>query len=154
MKRYNIVMLYDCQFERILFCKRKKHPYKGKLNFPGGKWEEGESYLDASYRELYEETGINRKDISPMFHLIDFVYYDSNSILELYVCKLMQDVELVPEPEGNELIWIPIKGTDFADTEVFGGDGNILHCYLMGERNRNLIFPKEFSQKPHERICE
>lgn len=85
MKRYNIIMVYDQEFRRILFCKRKKRPYIGKLNFPGGKWEEGEEYIDAAYRELWEETGIN----------------------------------------------------------IFGGDGNILHCYLMAERNRKLIFASD-----------
>ena len=38
-------MVYDQEFRRILFCKRKKRPYIGKLNFPGGKWEEGEEYI-------------------------------------------------------------------------------------------------------------
>ena len=52
MKRYNIVMVYDQEMKRILFCKRKKRPYLGKLNFPGGKWEEGETYIDGAYREL------------------------------------------------------------------------------------------------------
>lgn len=145
MKRYNIIMLYDQEMKRILFCKRRKRPYLGKLNFPGGKWEEGESFIDAAYRELQEETGIGRESITQMFHLIDFSYYDTDSILELYVCRLLREVELVQEPGGNELIWIPIKGTDFGDTEDFGGDGNILHCYLMAERNKELIFDKECS---------
>lgn len=142
MKRYNIVMVYDYEFKRILFCKRRKRPYVGKLYFPGGKWETGETYIDGAYRELWEETGIGKDVISPMFHLVDFTYYDSNSILELYVCRMLHDVELVPEPGGNELVWINIDGTDFGNDEIFGGDGNILHCYMMAERNRNLIFSK------------
>ena len=32
------------------------------------------------------------------------------------------------------------RGIDYADTEIFGGDGNILHCYLMADRNKELIF--------------
>ena len=47
MKRYNIIMVYDQEMKRLLFCKRKKRPYIGKLNFPGGKWEEGEEYIEA-----------------------------------------------------------------------------------------------------------
>ena len=143
MKRYNIIMVYDQEFRRILFCKRKKRPYIGKLNFPGGKWEEGEEYIDAAYRELWEETGINRELITPMFHLMDFSYYDTEIILELYICRLLQDVKLIQEAGGNELVWISTAGTDFGDTEIFGGDGNILHCYLMAERNRKLIFASD-----------
>lgn len=141
MKRYNIIMVYDSELEKILFCKRRKKPYVGKLNFPGGKWEEvGETYIEGAYRELMEETGISRDAISPMCHLIDFTYYDSNIILELYVCRLLHDVELIPEPGGNELVWINIDGTDFGNNEIFGGDGNILHCYKMADKNRKLIF--------------
>lgn len=142
MKRYNIVMVYDKEMKRILFCKRKKRPYLGKFNFPGGKWEDGETYIDGAYRELQEETGIGRDVITPMFHLMDFLYYDTNIILELYVCRLIRDVELVQEADGNELTWVTIEGADFGNTEIFGGDGNILHCYLMAERNRKLIFPE------------
>lgn len=142
MKRYNIIMVYDHDFKRILFCRRKKRPYLGKLNFPGGKWEEGETYFDSAYRELWEETGIGHDAITPMFHLIDYLYYDTDSILELYVCRLRRNVELLPEENGNELIWVSIEGTDFGDNEIFGGDGNILHCYLMAKRNHELIFGK------------
>lgn len=143
MKRYNIIMVYDHEFKKILFCKRQKRPYAGKLNFPGGKWETGETYVDAAYRELQEETGIKKNEISSLFHLIDFIYYDTNNILELYVCKLLHDVELVPEPDGNELVWVDIDRADFSNSEIFGGDGNILHCYLIAEHNRERIFPGE-----------
>ena len=27
-------------------------------------------------------------------------------MLELYVCRLLYNVELTPEPDGNELIWV------------------------------------------------
>lgn len=72
MKRYNIIMVYNQEMRRILFCKRKKRPYIGKLNFPGGKWEEGEAFIDAAYRELQEKTGIGCDAITPMFHLMDY----------------------------------------------------------------------------------
>ena len=35
------------------------------------------------------------------------------------------------EADGNELEWVRIEGTDFSNTEVFAGDGNILHCILI-----------------------
>ena len=88
MKRYNIVMVYDQEFKKLLFCKRKKRPYIGKLNFPGGKWEEGETYTDAAYRELREETGITKDAISPMFHLMDYIYI---TILEVYWNSMYAD---------------------------------------------------------------
>lgn len=59
-------------------------------------------FIDAAYRELWVETGIDRDAITPMFHLIDFTYYDTDSIWELYVCSLLQDVKLIQEVGGKK----------------------------------------------------
>ena len=133
LKRYNIIMIFSADNSRILFCKRKKPPYIGKLNFPGGKWEEGESFIEAAYRELKEETGIGKESITPLYHLMDLTYYHVNSLIECYMCRLTEEVELIQETGGNELEWISIEGTDFGNTEIFAGDGNILHCFLIAQ---------------------
>jgi len=133
LKRYNIIMVFSADNSRILFCKRKKPPYIGKLNFPGGKWEEGESFIEAAYRELKEETGIGKDSVTPLYHLMDLTYYHVNSLIECYMCRLTKEVELVQEAGGNELEWVSIVGTDFGDTEIFAGDGNILHCFLIAQ---------------------
>ena len=133
LKRYNIIMVFSADNSRILFCKRKKPPYIGKLNFPGGKWEEGESFIEAAYRELKEETGIGKESITPLYHLMDLTYYHVNSLIECYMCRLTEEVELIQETGGNELEWISIEGTDFGNTEIFAGDGNILHCFLIAQ---------------------
>ena len=141
--RYNIVMIYNEDCSKVLFCKRVKPPYQGKYNFPGGKVEPGEHPFQAAYRELQEETGIRRQDITQLFHLMDFGYYDTNSLLEFFVCKLRHDVTLIPEK--NPLEWIDIDDADYSDTEMFGGDGNILHCVLMSNKNKELIFKENKS---------
>ena len=133
LKRYNIIMVFSADNSRILFCKRKKPPYIGKLNFPGGKWEEGESFIEAAYRELKEETGIGKESVTPLYHLMDLTYYHVNSLIECYMCRLTEEVELIQEKYGNELEWVSIVGTDFGDTEIFAGDGNILHCFLIAQ---------------------
>lgn len=48
MKLYNIVMIYSQDEKNLLFCRRKKDPYKGKLNFPGGKIEKNELPMNAA----------------------------------------------------------------------------------------------------------
>ena len=133
LKRYNIIMVFSADNSRILFCKRKKPPYIGKLNFPGGKWEEGESLIEAAYRELKEETGIGKESVTPLYHLMDLTYYHVNSLIECYMCRLTKEVELIQETGGNELEWISIEGADFGNTEIFAGDGNILHCFLIAQ---------------------
>lgn len=123
MQGYNCIMIYDRSGDRLLFCKRVKDPYMGKYNLVGGKIEDGESGFDAAYRELYEETGITRKD-TELRHMMDFTYYNQNCYVEVYVGRLDSDIEL--KPETHPLFWLHMD-EDFFDQEKFAGEGNIGH---------------------------
>ena len=98
-----------------------KPPYEGLYNFVGGKVEPDESSIPAAYRELYEETGISRNQIT-LFPLMDITYYQRKFVLELYVGQLQDEVELIEEK--NPLIWMPLT-EDFADSGKYAGDKNI-----------------------------
>lgn len=55
-----LTLVFNKQMNKVLMCyHEKQHAY----NFIGGKSEVGETDLDTSYRELYEETGISKNDI-------------------------------------------------------------------------------------------
>lgn len=75
MKRFNVVLVYNKDMKQVLMCERTKEPYKGKLNLVGGKVGETEDGLEAAYRELEEETGIPREDIS-LVSFTEFWIYD------------------------------------------------------------------------------
>lgn len=123
MKKLNIIVVYDKKEENILFCYRSKNPYKGLYNLVGGKIEKGERNITAAYRELEEETGITRKDIT-LKPVMTFYYPLSNIELQSYVGKLNKDVLLVEEI--NHLTWFSIK-ENFWNQEKFAGEGNIAH---------------------------
>ncbi len=123
MKKLNIIVVYDNKEENILFCLRKKEPYKGMYNLVGGKVEKGEKNLTAAYRELEEETGITKRDIS-LKHVMTFVYPLSQIELFAYVGKLKKEVLLVEEI--NHLYWFSTK-ENFWDLKRFAGEGNIAH---------------------------
>ena len=123
MKKYNVIIVFDKNDEKILMCKRVKEPYKGKFNLVGGKVEQGETELDAAYRELNEETGITKDDIS-LSNLMNLDYKMQDMELEVYTGRLNKDVSLVEEV--NKLYWIN-KTEDFYDNDKFAGDGNIGH---------------------------
>lgn len=53
MKTYNCIVVFNHDKTKALFCRRIKNPFKGKLNFVGGKVEAGESEEDAAYRERF-----------------------------------------------------------------------------------------------------
>ena len=127
LKYCNCIVVFDKEKERILFCKRKNNPYSGLYNFIGGKLEINESSESAAYRELFEETGIGRKDIQ-LSRLMDITYYQQKIVLEIYVGMLHKDVELIEEV--NPLEWISIH-EDFADSGRYAGDKNIAHIVEM-----------------------
>lgn len=52
--------------------KREKLPYNDKWCFPGGSVEKHEKYLDATTREIKEETGV--EVTVPEIHLLKIVY--------------------------------------------------------------------------------
>ena len=123
MKTYNCIVVFNYDKTKALFCRRIKDPFKGKLNFVGGKVEAGESEEEAAYRELMEETGITREDIR-LHRLMDIRYYHQGFDLEMYVGILREDTPL--REELNPLLWLPLT-EDFADRERFAGEQNIAH---------------------------
>lgn len=104
-------------------CLRSKDPYKGLFNLPGGKVEDGETGLQAAYRELREETGITDGDIT-LTHLMDFSYPLSDCAVEAYIGRLTRDTELIEE--AHRLFWHN-TGENFFDMGKYAGEGNIGH---------------------------
>ena len=135
MKKYNVILVYNENKDKILMCRREKEPYKGKYNLVGGKIEEGEKELDAAYRELKEETGINKNDIN-LKHIMNFDYKLSDIELEFFAGKLNKDVEVVEEV--NKLYWIDAK-ENFFDLDKFAGEGNIGHMLMQLKINEDLL---------------
>ncbi len=124
MQGYNCIMIYDKTGEKLLFCKRTKDPYLGKYNLVGGKIEREEDHFAAAYRELKEETGIDRAQVK-LHHMMDFTYYNQDCYVEIYVGRLEEDVVLVEEE--HPLLFLDLEKEDFFDLEQFAGEGNIGH---------------------------
>ena len=119
----NCSVVFNKTKDAVLFCKRMNDPYKGCLNFVGGKVEQGESSIDAAYRELQEETGITPKQIQ-LYHFMDITYYHQEFVLEMYTGILEDEVKL--HEEKNPLLWLPLT-EDFTDRDRFAGEQNIAH---------------------------
>ncbi len=136
MRKVNIILVFNKEEDKILMCKRKKDPFKGKLNFVGGKVEPNEDELHAAYRELEEETGITKDDIT-LTNLMNFEYKISGTELEAYAGKLNKDVRL--KEELNSLYWIS-KDEDFNNLNKFAGEGNILHMLKQVEIFKDKLF--------------
>jgi 8-oxo-dGTP diphosphatase len=136
MQGYNCIIVYNKSMDRLLMCRRKKDPYLGMSNLVGGKIEPGEDGLSAAYRELWEETGISREDIS-LTRLMDFTYYLQDCYVEIYVGRCMSDAE--PRGDENELYWSELD-KDFFDLALYAGEGNIGHMLEQVKQYREKIF--------------
>ena len=123
MRKLNIIVVFNKDLSKGLFCIRAKEPYKGKYNFVGGKVEEGASNDDAAYRELFEETGIS-KDYIKLDHFMDLNYFKYNNNIQVYYGILKHDVNLVEEK--NKLVWLELND-ELLNNNKFAGNYNIPH---------------------------
>ena len=133
MKRMNLIALFSPDEKQALFCLREKEPYRGLLNFVGGKLEPEEDGLSGAYRELQEESGVTPDDIT-LTHLMDFTYYMEDAIMEVYYGRLRHPVVL--REELNHLIWLDVA-QDYADTTRFAGCGNLGHIISLIQMYKN-----------------
>ena len=123
MQGYNVIVVFNKEFDRMLMCRRTKEPYKGLSNFVGGKIEKGEDGYAAAYREMKEESGISEEDIN-LTHLVDFTYPLDDCYVEVYVGRLKNDVVL--KEEKHPLYWSELD-KNFFDSSKYAGYGNIGH---------------------------
>lgn len=133
---YNVIAVFDEAAEHVLFCLRRKDPYKGLYNFVGGHIEPGEEGFAAAYRELREETGITQEDIQ--LHCVMVLDYPLDSIhMEAYAGRLNKPVAV--QGDENDLAWLPVD-EDFFDSTRFAGNGNIGHILweIMQDRTVNI----------------
>ncbi len=123
MRKLNLIVIFNEDLSKTLFCIRAKEPYKGMYNFVGGKVEENETNEEAAYRELFEETGISNKDVK-LDHFMDLNYFKYENNLQVYYGILKHEVNLVEEK--NKLEWVAIND-ELLDNSKFAGNYNIPH---------------------------
>lgn len=135
MKGYNLIAVFNEASDRVLMCRREKEPYKGLLNFVGGKIERNEEGLAAAYRELEEETTITKDDII-LTHLMDFTYYLEDCYLEVYVGRLNRQVTVAGDE--NELCWAVLED-NFYDKSRYAGRGNLGYIMMQIENAQDKL---------------
>ncbi len=123
MRKLNLIVIFNEDLSKTLFCIRAKEPYRGLYNFVGGKVEENETNEEAAYRELFEETGISNKDVK-LDHFMDLNYFKYENNLQVYYGILKHEVNLVEEK--NKLEWVAIND-ELLDNSKFAGNYNIPH---------------------------
>ena len=123
MRKLNLIVVFNNDLEKVLFCIRAKEPYKELYNFVGGKVEDNETNDEAAYRELFEETGISHNDIE-LDHFMDLNYFKYENNLQVYYGILKHRVNLIEEK--NKLEWLTIND-ELLNNSKFAGNYNIPH---------------------------
>ena len=136
MQGYNVILLFNTAYDKLLMCTRKKEPYKGLSNLVGGKIEPNENGLAAAYRELFEETGVTQNDVV-LKHLMTFTYPLSDCYVEAYAGKLNCPTEVFGDE--NDLYWSDLHH-DFFDMRKYAGEGNIGHMLEQVKLNEKELF--------------
>lgn len=136
MNKFCIILIYNKDKSKMLMCHRIKNPYIGLKNLVGGKIEQGEKEIDAAYREMQEETGITKKDIT-LRHVMSTNYYLQEYTLEIFAGRLKRDVEVYGDE--NPLCWVDTQD-DLFDITKYAGDGNLGHIQIIADKTKEELF--------------
>ena len=134
----NMCMIYDRDKDKILILdKVKKHGWEG-LTFVGGHVEKGEVLYDSCVREVFEETGLNVKNLK-LKGTVSWID-ERNNKRELGFLYYTEDFsgELIKENIEGELFWMGIEEFRNADGKSYSID-KIFDLYLNDNYTELMI---------------
>lgn len=131
-RRYNVIVVFDPNYEAVLLELKHKGPYPGQYNFPGGKLEEGEEPEAGAARELLEETRLGPDNVWPLQWLTTCTFPEDHNdfiILDVFYTrvKTYPDMDLVPTNSdvGDPICWRSIDTINSANDATLAGQGNL-----------------------------
>jgi 8-oxo-dGTP diphosphatase len=99
-----VILRKSNEITEVLLMKRKKEPYMGMYAIPGGKLEEGESYLEGAKRELSEETGLENIELK------EIGKYDCDGVhTTAFVGVVNEEVKLIGNHESEKFVWMDVN---------------------------------------------
>lgn len=134
----NMCMIYDRDKDKILILdKVKKHGWEG-LTFVGGHVEKGEVLYDSCVREVFEETGLNVKNLK-LKGTVSWID-ERNNKRELGFLYYTEDFsgELIKENIEGKLFWMGIEEFRNADGKSYSID-KIFDLYLNDDYTELII---------------
>lgn len=101
---------------KAVIVRRGQEPRKGEWSLPGGLVELGESLVDATRREMKEETGLD-VEVGPLVEIFDRVHRDADGrvryhfVIVDYVCEPISGT-LTAGSDADEARWVAIEEID------------------------------------------
>jgi len=117
--RYVLVYVSDWP-NHLLFVRKNKPDWQaGKLNFPGGHVEPGESDVEAAVRELREETNLDARTIYPRGRIICGAEGDAEVVVFEAVRIIGKAQQMTDEPlERVHFRAITFRNDEFVDSNI------------------------------------
>ena len=115
-----VLLAHDGEALHVLLIERRCDPYEGCWALPGGHLNDGENFIDAAARELWEETGISLAPTLPRYGsaplLVDVGIYGAPDrdprgryVTVAYVALL----DVMPTPHAGDdaatAQWLPVS---------------------------------------------
>ena len=118
------------QLGKVLIVKRAHAPRKGEWSLPGGRVELGESLVEATRREIREETGLD-VDVGPLIELFDRIHrrderVQDHFVIADYLCTPCGG-NLAASDDAEEVAWV-----DPGNLEAFGINEHALRVIRKG----------------------
>ncbi len=104
----NMCMIYDETNQRVLVQDKIGTEWSG-ITFPGGKVENGESFIDSTIREVYEETGLNVSNLKPC-GIINWYNTSTNERWLVFLYKTATfSGNLLAETKEGKVYWLKLE---------------------------------------------
>lgn len=115
---------------KILLLKRASKIGYGGWNLPGGKIEFGELIVDASKKEVFEETNLELDEIKPLFYSESPIGTDGRHYFTFYNLAMGYGGKLKINNESSDYKWMNPK-TELDNFEILFGGDIAIRKYLM-----------------------
>ena len=114
MKTIRVVAAIIEKDNKIMIAKRLKGEFAGLWEFPGGKYEKGETGEQAIKREIEEEFDVEI-DVKEYLCTIEHEYDSFYLIMDCYICSLVTDRMILHDhsdikwidPYNLDIEWVP-----------------------------------------------